>query len=369
MCLVHLTHLAKKRYNQTMKNLLLYSTQKKELLKSFIQSFFQEQKKYSSGEQSRKALERLEEFALQGKMLRGTFVLLSYEMYGGEVSPDALSIASAVELTHAILLIHDDIMDNDEKRRNAPSMFAQYASDARILKLTSPDVYGKSAAMIVGDVGLLLAFELLSDLNATHDVSNKIRQSFSQEMVRVAYGQLMDFDFGQTAEMRSEKDIENMYKLKTGGYTFTLPFKFGALLSNVADEEQMKLDKLTQLLGITFQLKDDELGIMGESGVTGKSIGSDVREGKKTLLWVRLYAACTDSEKRLLNSFLGSEITREQINEVRSLLQKYKVIERIQDEINDTSIRSNSIVDSLSVDIKYKVILKELIEYNAHRNS
>lgn len=352
-----------------MKNLIVYSTQKKELLKSFMQSFFQEQKKHSTGEQSRIALERLEEFALQGKMLRGTFVLLSHEMYGGKVTHDALSIASAVELTHAILLIHDDIMDNDKMRRNAPSMFAQYATDARMQEFTNPDVYGKSAAMIVGDLGLLLAFELLSTLNATQSVSNEIRQSFSQEMVRVAYGQLIDFDFGQTTDMISEKDIERMYRLKTGGYTFTLPFKFGAFLSYVSDEEQARLDTLTQLLGVTFQLKDDELGIMGESDVTGKSIGSDVREGKKTLLWVRLYAACIDSEKTELDSFLGSEITRDQINEIRSLLQKYKILEKIQNEINDATIRASLIVDSLSVDDKYKNILKELIEYNANRNS
>lgn len=352
-----------------MKNVLHYQTQKKDLLISFMKAFFAQQKKAHTENQLQIALSRLEHFSTQGKMLRGVFVMLAYEMYGGIITQDILQLASVIELTHATLLIHDDIMDNDEKRRNELSMFAQYAIDAKNQQYTNPTTYGKSVAMVVGDTALFLAFELLSTLPATPEVKKNIQITFSQEMVRVASGQVLDFDFGQSSLLPEEKSIESMYTLKTGGYTFSLPFACGALLADAPAEEREKLSTLTRILGNTFQLKDDELGIMGDSEVTGKSPGSDVREGKKTLLWMRLYTACTQKEKEMLESCLGTSLSRQQIQDIRTLLQKYRIIEAIQTKIDSDAVLAFSIVDSLHVQDSFKDLLKELVEYNAHRTA
>lgn len=361
--------LRKKGYNWTMKNFKTYNAEKKELLSAFMKSFFSDQKKLNAEKQLHVALDRLEHFATQGKMLRGIFVILSCEMYGGVLSHDVLRVASAMELTHATLLVHDDIMDNDQMRRNEQTMFARYALDAQELQLPDPTTYGKSVAMIVGDTSLLLAFELLSSVDAPSEVKREILVSFSQEMIRVASGQLLDFDFGQISTPRTENEIESMYRLKTGGYTFSLPFVCGALLAQANSEERKKLYTLTQILGNTFQLKDDELGIMGDSEVTGKSPGSDVREGKKTLLWMRLLAACTPQEKKLLDSYLGTSLTQQQIHEIRSILHNYGITEAIQKEIDSSMVRAYEIIDSLNVEDTYKVLLKELADYNAHRTA
>ncbi len=352
-----------------MKNFKTYNVEKRELLSAFVKTFLSDQKKLSAQMQLHGALDRLEHFATQGKMLRGVFVMLSYEMYGGVSRDEILRVASALELTHATLLIHDDIMDNDQKRRNEPTMFAQYSRDAQKQQLADPVSYGKSVAMIVGDTALLLAFELLSSINVSSEVKKEILVSFSQEMVRVAGGQLLDFDFGQIPLPRTENEIDDMYRLKTGGYTFSLPFLCGALLANANSAERAKLHELTRILGNTFQLKDDELGIMGDSEVTGKSPGSDVREGKKTILWMRLYAACTQQEKSILDSYLGTSLTYEQIQEIRSILHKYEIIETIQREIDTAKARAYEIIDSLKVGEKYKIILKELTDYNASRTA
>jgi len=245
-------------------------------------------------------------------MLRGVFVLLAYEMFGGKINKNILNVATVMELSQAALLIHDDIMDNDTLRRGKKTVYAQYADDAKAHNIDNSVEYGKSMAMIVGDAAIFLTYELIGELDVPSEVRSQVMKTYSHEMLKVALGQFMDYHFGKSDNERSFDEIETMYALKTGAYTFTLPFALGSYMAHASEDDCRTLDKITRHLGVMFQIKDDELGLFGKTEVTGKKVGADLEENKKTLLLALLDEKLQDDKVRSLKVYLASQYMKMQ---------------------------------------------------------
>jgi geranylgeranyl pyrophosphate synthase len=344
-----------------------YHQEKRQLLLEHIHAFFALQISRTSGDLAHAALERLETFTTQGKMLRGVFAIFAYEMYGGVITKDILNVAAAMELSQAGLLIHDDIMDNDTIRRNAPTTYAQYMQDAVTLKIPNSTEYGKSMAMIVGDTAIFLTYELIGNLDTPHHVRSYIMNTYSHEMLKVALGQFMDYNYGQTDAHRTEDEIAEMYHLKTGGYTFTLPFLLGAYCADAPLGDHKHIVDMTSDLGLIFQLKDDEIGILGDHTKTGKKPGSDIREGKKTLLMSKLYEKASKDDKQFLDSLIGVEDQSTPLIRVQSMLKEYGVIDEVHNTIQSKTRSAHEHASQLHIDTSFESILRELIDYNAQR--
>lgn len=208
-----------------------------------------------------------------GKMIRGSLVLLSHHIGNGTNPDDALRVASSMELFHSSFLIHDDMIDRDLLRRGKPTIHQQYGGGH----------FGTSMAMCIGDIGFFLGFELLSELTIEPQLKNTIIATCAKELIKVGLGEMQDVAFSQANGLPSYDEILAMYRYKTARYTFSLPFILGAILARQDDKTREKLEELGEYLGLLFQIKDDELGMFGDSKETGKPVGSDLKECKKTI--------------------------------------------------------------------------------------
>ena len=277
--------------------------------------------------------QRLKQFSKNGKMVRGSVILFSEEMYGKKSDIESMKVAVAIELFHAGLLIHDDIIDSDELRRGAISVHHQYAKDGLAEKMPDYGQFGLSMGICAGDIAFFIGFELLSGLMIDSSYKEKIMSLFFSEFTAVGLGQMQDIYFGHSNNNPDEDDIFRLYLYKTARYTFSLPFMLGGMLAGISDKELQKIEKLGEYLGLIFQLKDDELGLFGQKNDFGKPIGSDIEENKKTLYNLYLFKSASADEKTRLHSIFGSpNIPEESLNYIYELINKYNIKDTIDDK-------------------------------------
>ena len=313
-------------------------------------------------------IDRVIPFCCQGKMIRGGLVILSTSMFDANLLHDAKRLAGAIELFHTSLLIHDDIMDEDFIRRGGKTIFAQYKEWGESTNITRPLDLGKNMGTCAGDIVFFLAYEMLSGLDIDPITRGKIIRLCSQELVNVGLAQMQDLFLGYSDNSVSEEEILNLYKYKTARYTFSLPLMLGSLLTLQGLETQKELEELGHVLGIIYQIKDDEIGLFGEEETIGKPTGSDIEEGKKTLFHYYLYRTCTAKDKKRLNTIYGAgQITPPMLETVRSLVISTGVKEIIDKKIETMKGECIALIENLNIEGYYRDLLLELLEYNINR--
>lgn len=311
---------------------------------------------------------RFAKFVDQGKTIRGSLVVISYLMNKNGKTDEVIKAAAAIELLHSSLLIHDDIMDKDILRRGLPTTFSQYEELGKKENIKSPRVFGENLAICAGDIGYFLAFEILSSLNISPRIKGGIISLYSKELVSVGLGQMQDTYLGNTTKKVKEEDILNVYLYKTARYTFSLPFATGAILAGANEKTVKKLQSLGEYLGVIFQIKDDELGIFGSQKEIGKPVGSDIKEGKRTLYTFYLLKKANQNEMRKLKNILGNgDIKAKDIRFVRTLIEKHKIDQEIDKKLEELEEKSKKLILSLESKEKYKEILLTLLAYNLRR--
>jgi len=264
------------------------------------------------------AISRLEAFSQGGKMIRGALALLGHRLYGGKRPVEALRCAAAMELFQAGFLIHDDIMDRDRTRRGLPSFYWQYAKRAEEDGLSDPYHAGEALGTCGGDVAFFLGFQLLS-----MDASPPGFLAFcSRELSIVGLAQMQDVFWGASSALPGNDEIINLYTHKTGRYSFSMPLIAGAMLAGRKEAECQDISRLGELMGIVFQIRDDELGLFGDEAELGKPIGSDMREGKKTIFYRALVDSLDPADRMRIGAYFGSADSGDkELAEVRSLLK------------------------------------------------
>lgn len=313
-------------------------------------------------------IESLEDFVMRGKLLRGSLFLFTLESFGKKIEEEHLDIACAIELMHSALLIQDDIIDKDYTRRGAKTIFAKYISEGEKVGAYDPYHYGVSTGIVAADIAFFFAIDLIS--NYSSKSLHVLLKYYAHEVYLVSLAESADSLFGQTSKEPSMDEIYDVYKYKTARYTFSLPFEMGAIVSEASEEMRDSLNKLGELVGIIFQLKDDEIGIFGSEELIGKPIGNDIREDKKTILRSYLYKKADDSDKKILDECFGNENAGiEQTNKVKSLYEKYHIGDMINEEIEKIMQKVWPIYESLQIDNEYKKILKGLLEFNLKRSA
>lgn len=311
---------------------------------------------------------KLRESVAGGKMIRGMLVLMSVKMHGKEILEEHYHLAAAIEILHTAFLIHDDIMDNDYRRRNHDSVYYQYIKEGEEKGVPDPKHYGMSMAMCLGDMIFFLVTQIIATRIYDPEISQCIIGYVSQEVQHIGPAQMMDAAYGQLAEDPTEEEINQIYTYKTAHYTFSLPMIIGAVFSSYVRTEQLKA--LGQEMGIIFQLRDDELGIFGTTDEIGKEVGSDIRENKKTLLRHLLFAHASQEDVTKLTQIFGNhQISHEDIVFVQNTLKKNEVQQIIQKQIETREKQAQEILNALEKDGLDIVIIRELLEYIQKRKS
>lgn len=302
---------------------------------------------------------RLLKFTSGGKMLRAGLVHAGSVIAGGKINPSLVRVGGAVELIQTGLLIHDDIMDRDRLRRGKPAFHIQYEKKNR--NAPEPEHLGVSLGICAGDIAYFLAFSILAD-------SPVLLKRWSDELTRVGLGQMEDIFLSIRQGRVTEKEIMNLYLYKTARYTFSLPLVTGAVLAGASSGMIRKLDRLGEQLGMIFQIKDDEIGLFGQSGYTGKPVGSDIKEGKKTLFIYYLYQSGNQGERKKIASIIGKKfVSQKELKFVYMLLEKYRVRKKTSEKIDSLLKQAFQTVDYTGFTVKGRKILRWLLEYSQRR--
>lgn len=280
-------------------------------------------------------LGRLLPFATDGKLLRGSLVCFSYEAFSGQPPSDAaLEAAIAIELAHSGLLIHDDVMDGDALRRGRPSIHRQYENLAVHENLADAGHFGASMAMCAGDAVLFMAFELLGSISVKPAVRTDIMRLFMDQFILTCAGQMEDLYFESRPDMPDKEAIFRLMETKTAAYTISLPLVMGAVLAGAGSTAVERVQSIGASTGTIFQIRDDELGLLGDSHETGKPVGSDIKEGKKTLLYYYLTEQSNEAERKKLQAIFGNpEATAKNVRYVQQLAEKHALLDILNNEI------------------------------------
>lgn len=267
----------------------------------------------------------------RGKALRPLLLLLSCGAVGGH-EDQALPAAAAVEVFHTWTLVHDDIIDRDDTRRGHPTVHAMYRDHAVLAHgHDEPDAahYGTTVAILAGDVQQAWTYGLLSDL-ARKGVPTALVLELIQRMAtdltpRLLEGEMLDVQYSlMPAEALDQDRILHMLTMKTGTlleYAAWCGARIGLGARPDIDGVAERLGRFASLCGTAFQLHDDVLGLTADEATLGKPVGSDIREGKRTLLVYKALSRTGAEERQFLLSVLGKgDATAEEVARAVSIL-------------------------------------------------
>jgi geranylgeranyl diphosphate synthase type I len=251
-----------------------------------------------------------------GKRLRPAVLLFACAAVGGDES-QALPAAAAVELFHNWSLVHDDIIDNDDLRRGQPTAHRLASALAREqlgLAEASAEHYGQSAAIMAGDLILSWAIRMLlrcRDRGVAAEVVLDLMARLADQLApQLIDGEMQDVEFSHLpVDQVTEEQVLRMLELKTGAlldYAASTGACIGKGQTYAACPEARLVGDFARSCGIAFQLQDDILGIVGDERQLGKPIGSDLREGKATVLVLHALRAASRPQRDAIQHVLGS---------------------------------------------------------------
>ena len=290
-----------------------------------------------------------------GKRLRPIMVIKSCEMFGGN-QQDALPAAAAVEFIHNFSLVHDDIMDNDDLRHGIPTVHKSF---------------GLPLAILSGDILFSKAFQILSITNV-----NSIKDSSLLSMIRrlslacvdICEGQAKDIQFSECKTFPSEEEYIEMISKKTAAL-FNVSCSLGALSSRNATEKDVNnMSDFGKNSGIAFQLIDDLIGISGHSKETGKAVGNDIREGKKTYpILLSLKKASELERAHILKVFGKGQCDNVSLKKAIDVISSLQIEKTVRKSAMDYMEKAMEVLVNYE-DSEPKKILQELSSYIVERN-
>ena len=224
--------------------------------------------------------------SIGGKRIRPILCVLGNELFS-EITEDAWSLATAIELFHNFTLIHDDMMDAAALRRGMQTVHTKY---------------GDNTALLTGDVMLIRAYEKLQNINPAY--LPKILSLFNTTAREVCEGQQLDMDFEKMPSVTLDAYI-HMITLKTS-VLLAASLEMGAILGGATPNNCKHLYEFGKNLGIAFQIQDDYLDAFGDPEKFGKEVGGDIRQNKKTFLLLHALEVATPDQRAKLDTLLAS---------------------------------------------------------------
>jgi geranylgeranyl diphosphate synthase, type II len=252
-----------------------------------------------------------------GKRLRPILTMVSAGAVGGNPL-DALNCAVALEILHNFTLVHDDIMDNSPIRRG---------------RQTIHEKWDPATAILTGDAMIGYAYKLLPN-SKQHKRSDEIREVFTNELIEVCEGQVLDMMFNDKKNVRM-MDYLQMIDKKTARLIESSAV-IGAHIGMASNDELTALKHISRYAGLAFQIQDDLLDMTADQAEFGKKIGKDIVEGKKTFLIITAMQRVDNNEDMaLLNEFFEKNgLPFSRVPEIDELFKKYGIYNLAQKEID-----------------------------------
>ena len=306
--------------------------------------------------------EALSEYVLDGgKRFRPIFAYLGFLGAGAKASPQVLKACSALELVHVCALIHDDVMDGSDSRRNKPSLHRRFEAlhiDSKYAG--SSERFGLASAILLGDLALAWSDQMISESGITETQVKQAIPIFHEMRAELMAGQYLDVLEGALGKSDLDR-ARKIARYKSGRYSIERPLRFGAALAGASQSLQQSLTDFGLPLGEAFQLRDDILGVFGESSVTGKPSGDDIREGKRTVL-IAMTAERSDSlTQAKIERHLGDpNLDRIQVAEIQRLIEDSGALAECEELIGRLLDQALSALKNPELDGEIAERLKEM---------
>lgn len=292
-------------------------------------------------------IDSLEQLVTGGKRLRPAFAYWGYLAGGGKDSEAIVKACTALEFLQACALIHDDVMDNSDTRRGAPAVHKQFEAIHRESKwLSDGPRFGAGAAILIGDLALSWADELIFTSGLNNDQIIRANDVYHVMRTELMAGQYLDL----LEQVRGEITVERsatVIRFKSAKYTIERPLLMGAAIADASTKVTEALSQYGLALGEAFQLRDDLLGVFGDSETTGKPSGDDLREGKQTMLIATARELANPSQLKLIESALGNtKLDATNVAKVQEALKDCGAAQIIEERISSKlEIALESLVD------------------------
>lgn len=298
-----------------------------------------------------------------GKRLRALLTLDAFRAFApqdvAERDMDAvLDLACAIEVFQTGALVHDDIIDDSDLRRGKPSAHRALATD------THSDAIGHGLGIMLGDMLATASVDIANKAACRLGSGSSVVSAFLNMHREVEIGQVLDL----AVELNTLDDPEelasaslNVFRWKTASYTTIAPLEFGMLAAGLAPADARRLALAIGLpLGLAFQLADDLLDVIGSSRNTGKPVGGDIREGKRTVLLADAIEAAGDVERRELIDMWEAESRDEaHVRRAIALFESTGAIARSKERIAGLWLESKAAIETLELSQDRKDMLTE----------
>ena len=328
-------------------------------LKEYNENLIKDKKGYL-----KENLEYFKNLNSDGKLIRGFLIALGYKISKENIEY-SYNLSLAYEIFQTAILIHDDIIDNDNLRRGKDTI--HYANFKKYKSYNEADAKktSESIGICIGDYGFFKVNEII--IKNYNDNPNfiKLFNYYNDIVLKTVEGELIDvilsFEGKYIKENKNlEENIMLVYKLKTAFYTIIGPLCLGLILGGIDDEKLEDIQKFGEKIGVAFQIQDDILGIYSDMG---KVIGSDIKEFKQTILYS--YTMKNEKYREELLKYYGKEnITEVEINETRRIFKEsgaYEYAYNLMIKLYNESI--DIVKDNKWIKDEDKQIIGGFIEY------
>ena len=281
------------------------------------------------------------ELSLGGKRIRPVLMLMAYNIYKEDVER-ILPQAAGLETYHNHTLLHDDVMDKADMRRNKPTVH---------------NVWNDNTAILSGDAMLILAYRLMAE--GLTDRLAEVMHIFTETTMEICEGQQWDMEFESRMDVKVDEYIE-MIRLKTS-VLLAAALKIGACLAGAPAEEAQKLYDFGVKMGLAFQLQDDWLDVYGDPKVFGKNIGGDILCNKKTYMLITALEQADEDQRKELERWLTATdfIPAEKISAVTALYNNIGVGKRCEEMVEAYYSDGLAVLDSIALPEERKQALKD----------
>ena len=306
--------------------------------------------------------ESLKDFLLVGgKRFRPIFAYIGYLGAGGKENDSALKACASLELLQACALIHDDLMDGSDTRRNQPSIHKRFeALHTKSAFQGNAQQFGLSSAVLLGDLALIWSDAMLNQASLGDDVHRKVFAIHDEMRIELMAGQYLDV-FEQTQISKSVERALRIARYKSGKYSIERPLHFGAAMAHHEGDIATVYSGYGLPLGEAFQLRDDLLGVFGDPSETGKPAGDDLREGKRTVLIALASERGSEQEKAAIDRLLGKpQITADEISQLQSIITSSGAVTEVESMINSLTDKAIAALNSPELNSHGKSLLTDL---------
>ena len=319
----------------------------------------------------------LEEFVLRGgKRLRPAFAYWGWRAVADHpnepVEPPTLRLFGALELLHACALVHDDVIDDSATRRGLPTVHRLFAQKHRDRRWNgSADQFGLSAAILLGDLALVWADDIVATADLPADAQRRVQRVWADIRTEVLGGQYLDI-VAESSGATTVASAMNVNTYKTASYTITRPLQFGVAAAADRPDVQAIFHGVGNDLGVAFQLRDDVLGVFGDPAVTGKPSGDDLRSGKRTVLLAEAIELADKSDPEAaerLRSSIGTELSDAQVRELCRVIESVGALAAVEKHIDMLTTRSLEAIGAAPIDAQAKAGLSKLARLAANRTA